>query len=252
MPLPTARSAPKTDIEALYWLIFGPPGIGKSTLAAGFPNAIFFTTERAHRHLSIYDRQIKDWQDFRLAVQELKTKDGSKFKNVVIDTVDLLFKMCTEEICKKLGIDHPQDESYGKGYDAVKTEFQRELIKLSLFQKGIVFVSHAQDKEITARNIKYTKTVPSMPGGCHKVIVPFVDVCCYCGFGKADAGKRVAIFKPEEHLEAKDRFGRFPAEVDLSYGAIEQAWREGRGLRAAPTKVSSPIKKIARIKSGGM
>jgi len=241
MPLPNSRTSVSKTMEELYWLVYGPPGIGKSTFAAGFPEAIFLTTENAHRHLQIYNRPIKDWADCKMARMELKTQDGKRFKNIVFDTVDLLYKFCLEFICKRMGISHPQDEKYGKGYDAVNTEFLREIVMYSQLSKGLFFISHSKDKEVTSRNMTYTKTIPSLSGGCHTILVPFVDEECYLGFSQKDGQQRVAIFEPREVLEAKDRFGRFPKEVSLpkgrTYEAIKAAWEAGTGLSTGPKKL---------------
>lgn len=228
MPLPVAKTEPSANIDTAFWLLYGPPGIGKSSLAASFPNTIFGTTERAHRHLSIFERQLDDWSQVVMFADELRTKDGAQYQTVAFDTVDLLFKMCLEYVCLKKGFEHPADEAYGKGYDAVNSEFQKVIIKFTQLGKGVFFISHAKEKEVTARNIKYTKTVPTMPGGCFKILSPLVDFQAYMGFSSVDVKERCVIFEPREHLEAKDRFGKFPAEVllpkDDMYGALTRAW----------------------------
>jgi hypothetical protein len=240
MVLPTEKTSITANLASTYWLLYGPPGIGKSSLAASFPNAVFATTERAHRHLSIYEDQIKDWTDFKRFALEMRTAGGKRFENIAVDTVDLLYKFCLEAVCVGLGIEHPQDLDYGKGYDAVNTEWQREIVKLSQLGKGLLFISHEKVVEVTARNMKYSKTVPSMANGCHKVLLPFVDIECYLGFGSDDVTKRVAIFEPKENLEAKDRFGKFPREVflpkDGQFKAIQDAWN---GVKPAPKMVAA-------------
>lgn len=47
-------------IEAQKVVIYGPEGIGKSTLASQFPNPIFIDTEGSTRHLNV--RRLKDLQ----------------------------------------------------------------------------------------------------------------------------------------------------------------------------------------------
>ena len=45
MALPTKRSSGKMKLSEIRWLLYGPPGIGKTTLAAHFPNTLIVATE---------------------------------------------------------------------------------------------------------------------------------------------------------------------------------------------------------------
>lgn len=247
MPLPTQKTDVTADIDQAFWAVYGPPGVGKSTIVSEFPDPIFATTEQAHRHLKIFNRPIKDWADFKAFVLEMKTKDGAAFRSVAIDTADNLYKMCTKHVCDEKGMDHPSDEDFGKGWDFVSSAFQQEILKLTLLGKGIFFLSHEKTKEVTSRNMKYTKIVPSMPSGCHKIILPLVDFEMYVGFSSLDVNHRAAIFEPRESLEAKDRFGRFPKEVVLpkgqSYERLKKAWLG----QSTPASTPAPAGAIRRV-----
>lgn len=250
MSLPTSKTQVSADLDRAFWLFFGPPGVGKSTVCSEFPDPIFATTEQAHRHLQIFNRPIKSWPDFKAFVLEMQTKDGQRFRSICIDTIDNLYKLCLENTCEEAGIDHPSDQAFGKGYDLVNTAMQREIVKLTLLGKGIFFVSHAKQVEVTSRNMKYSKTVPSMQGGCHKIILPLVDFEAYVGFSSIDVNQRAAIFEPREALEAKDRFGKMPKEVILpkgrSYEALKKAWSGDKSV-AAPANTASVPTAVRRV-----
>ena len=257
MPLPTAKTQIVSDFELLVWLVYGPPKIGKSSFLADFDDPLFLTTERGHRHLSIYERKIENWSDFKVAVTELKGPNGKRFKTVGIDTLPLLYGMCLDYVCEKKGMEHPSDEDFGRGYDFVNQEFQREMVRLSLLGKGIVFIAHHKQVEVKARGLKYTKTAPKLPGGCWGVVGPMVDIIAYAGFDINDMAKRVLITQPREDLEAGFRSPRalknpLPATLPLSYKAVKEAWAKRDQIvpaSAGPRKVVAPAAGPRRIVS---
>lgn len=239
--IPTRKTSVTSDIDQMVWLLYGPPGIGKSTFVAEIEDSLFFRTEHAHRHLSIYNRQIVDWPDFCNAVKELKTPEGFKFKKIAIDTVSNLYLMCQKYVCDKHGLEHPGDEGYGKGYDYVRNEFAIWMNRLSALNRGLFLISHHKEKEVKGRGIMYTKFVPKLPSPCWDVLAPFVDIIAYAGFDPSKDNKvRVLITEPREELEAKFRTPRalknpLPPVLPLDYRAVQNAWANRNSL-VQPTK----------------
>ena len=73
-------------------VVFGPEGIGKSTLAAQFPAPVFLDTEGGTHHLDVARLPApKSWDDVTKAVTALAT-EAHEFKTLVLDTVEQLFK----------------------------------------------------------------------------------------------------------------------------------------------------------------
>lgn len=100
-------------------LVYGEPGIGKSTFASNAPDVVFLCTEAGADNLSVAHAHF-DGRDPRtyeevLAVLEGLPTDGS-IKNVCIDTVDGLEGLIHAHI--KAKTNKPVGEhGYGKGYD---------------------------------------------------------------------------------------------------------------------------------------
>ncbi len=127
--------------------VYGPEGIGKSSLASQFPHPIFIDTEGSTTELDV-DRLPKptSWEMLKQQVDWVKQQDG-RFNTLIIDTIDWAEMLCVESVCashQKKGV---EDFSYGKGYIYVAEEFGRFLNLLSdVVEAGIhvVLTAHAQ------------------------------------------------------------------------------------------------------------
>src|SRR5207253_2754839 len=111
-------------------VIYGPEGIGKSTLAAQFPSPVFLDTEGGTHHLDVARLAApKTWDDVTAAVQSL-AGEPHEFKTLVIDTADWLEKILAEDICRRANKAGIEDFGYGKGYVLLAEEFAKFLASL--------------------------------------------------------------------------------------------------------------------------
>lgn len=86
-------------------LIYGLPGLGKSTLASEMPNPVFIATTDGLEGLSVRAFPVaKTAQDVRNAISYLM-KEDHQFKTVVLDTLGWLEKLVHEEVCGQLGLE---------------------------------------------------------------------------------------------------------------------------------------------------
>lgn len=126
-------------------VLYGPEGIGKSSLAAQFPNPIFIDTEGSTTELEV-DRLQKP-SSWTMLKQQIEWVKQQQYKTLVIDTVDWAEMLCIESVCadhNKKGI---EDFGYGNGYVYTKEEFGRFLNQLSdVVEVGInvVLTAHSQ------------------------------------------------------------------------------------------------------------
>ncbi len=219
--LPIIRTRPHLTIDKIRLLIYGQPKIGKTTLCSGFPDVLILATEKGYEAHNVYVKDIVSWEQFKDITLNI-VEGKHNFKTIAVDTIDLLFKLCTEYICDDLGIAHVSDEDWGKGYSMVNTEFEKWLNKLFLTDYGIIMISHTQLKELTTFNGKSSKIMPSLPNQARKVIIPKVSVIGLLKMKtfKTEENqfteKRVLSFKQSSIEEAGDRDGVFPDEVVLS------------------------------------
>lgn len=222
LELPTELSVPVTELGKQTILLYSQPKLGKSTFASQFPEALFFECEPGLNHLKVFKMPTYKWEDF-LAACKLVAKGDHRFRTLVIDTVDNAFKMCSEYVCAKHGIEYEGDMGHGKGWALVKNEWHRVLTRLASLPYGLILISHAVDKTIETRTGEYTKTVPSLPDRARSVVLGLVDIILFGdSIAKKDSAGNVVIervlrTKPHPTYEAGDRTGRLPELLPLDY-----------------------------------
>src|ERR1700722_18305753 len=151
MPLPKEKSKKETDLGAFSILLYRPAKLGKSTWAASFEDAMVVSTEPALKCLSVYKSDITTWKGFLEDLNELIKSKSTTYKTLVIDTIDNLYKFCSEHVCKELGIKHESDLGFGIGFSMVNSEFQRVLTRISMLPYGLILISHSKEKEVDTR-----------------------------------------------------------------------------------------------------
>src|SRR5690606_5081232 len=154
--LPTEKRKPKQRLEDFSILLYGTWKIGKSTFCSQMDHPLFLATEPGLEALEVYEVKIPDWKTFLQACAEI-SQGNHPFKTIVIDTVDNLWKACSEYVRDQLDIMHESDLAYGKGYAMVRDEFFRVLRKLSLLPYGLVMTSHVEMMEVKTRTATITK-----------------------------------------------------------------------------------------------
>jgi hypothetical protein len=227
--LPTTKREPRKNLSDYNLLIYGHPKIGKSTFCSQMDTPLFLATEPGLQALSVYEKTINSWSLF-LEVCKYISEGKHQFKTIVIDTVDILYKLCVEYMLGKLEIQHEGDLPFGKGYALIKEEFMRVIRKLSLLPYGLVMTSHVDLVEVKTRTEIYNKAQPTIPKSARDIIVGMVDIILY-----ADAlpdGTRIVHTHPSEKWVAGDRtenaFGRvLPEVIPLNFEEFQLAFYGG-------------------------
>ena len=219
--IPLEATLENTNMRAMKWLLYGPPGTGKTTLLNQAGGVLFLSTDGGTRFIKSLSRPVDNWTTFKKYVKVLTTERHSHISAVCVDTVDHIVTMCKKYVCDKRGIEHQSDEAYGKAYDLIEREFTNEILKLVAMEKGLFFVSHAQDKERKTRYSTLTKTEPTLKNPGWKILQPIMDIIAYMGFdgnsGSDDQMGRRVYFQPTESMEAKDRTKRLPESMFIPH-----------------------------------
>ena len=178
MTLPIAKTKPKTGLAEFTTLIHGMPKIGKSSFVASAPDVLFLPFEAGLSALEAYQTDlIESWDQFLGILAELN--ESNRFKTLCIDTVEQAYTLCLTHVCKKLGIQHPADVGFSKGWFALNHEFYRVFNKLSLGPRGLFLIAHSKMIEVTTKEGTIWRTVPYLSNGARNALAKPVDTTLF-------------------------------------------------------------------------
>lgn len=130
MPLDLART-PTKDILPPRLVIYGPPKIGKTTLASKIPNNILLDYEGGSGNVNIarlkkdeVDTYAKTMEAFRALYE-----DKHEFTSITIDTVDWLENVVNDEVCRLAQVKTISDIPYGGGTVAAQNTFKTDILE---------------------------------------------------------------------------------------------------------------------------
>lgn len=129
-------------------LIYGPPGMGKTTLASEFPDPVFLQIEDGtpgNLELTSFGR-ITSYDDLMDAIGALYSEDHG-CRTVVIDSLDKLEPLVWERVCKEHNWKDIETPGYGKGYVAADP-FWREIMEgMNALRRdknmGVIYIAHS-------------------------------------------------------------------------------------------------------------
>lgn len=225
--------------QALKVVLYGPEGIGKTTLASGFPDPLFLDTEGSTAHMDV--RRIVfggTWEALVDAVTDVAIQKDC-CRTLVIDTADWAEQMCIEFVCRKYKKGGIEEFGYGKGYTYISEEFSKLLAQLDavvLSGRNVVITAHAKMRKFELPDemgaydrweMKLSKQVaPLLKEWCDALL--FLNYETYVvksesGASKGRGGKRVMYCSHHPCWDAKNRFG-LPDKTDLSIEALQCLW----------------------------
>lgn len=229
--LPKKKTPPAQKLTAYHVLIFGESGLGKSSLGAQFPNALFALTENSTKAMNVYSVNIGQkakqqgklrWEVFSDLVDEF-IEGEHDFETLVIDTEDNLYDDCLEYITKQLG-DHPGAlDDFGASWSKLKDEFIRPHALIKSNGYGLVSISHAKFKEIEdLQGKKRDKLVPAVGGSSSEYLIDDSDIVIL--YDKDNEGNRVLRVNSDKNFTAKQRISTFPKEPIKAGSSAKEAY----------------------------
>lgn len=240
--------------KPLKTLIYGPEGIGKTTLASQFPDPVFIDTEGSTNFMDVARLPApSSWMHLTGEVQYVKDHPDV-CRTLVIDTADWAEKLCIEDVCCKKRVDGIEGVGYGRGYVYVKESFGKLLNLLSdLTDKGInvVMTAHAQMRKFEQPDElgAYDRWEMKLSKQVAPIVKEWADMLLFCNYktmvvnvdnqgaqkgkNKAQGGKRVMYTTHHACWDAKNRFG-LPDELDMNYNSIRPVVEYAGGKAATP------------------
>ena len=219
------------DLSGYITFIYGPPKVGKTTLATQMPKALLLAFERGYNAIpGVLAQDVNTWGDMKQIFRELKKPEVQEiYKTIVVDTVDIAADLCQKYICNQLGIDNMGDGGWGtNSWSKYKKEFEDVFRGLTMMGYAVVFISHSKtgnDKDQTGKEFGYTK--PTTQSSALQIIENMADLYCYARMylGADGEEKRVLTLRSPagSGIACGSRFKYIAPEIPLSYDALTKA-----------------------------
>ena len=230
----TSGKAPRAQKVVIY----GPEGIGKTTLASKFPDPLFIDIEDGSVHMDV--KRISppsSWTELDGIIQEVaQTPDCCK--TLVIDTADAAEKLCNMYVCSKNKWDSIESPGYGKGIVVAAESWGSILASLDMVVRAginVVVIAHAAMRKFEQPDEmgSYDRWELKLSKKTAAATKEWADCVLFCNYktyvvkdgdgknakGKGRGGKRVIYAQHDPCWDAKNRYG-WPAEIEMDYSAF--------------------------------
>lgn len=223
--------------------VYGPHGVGKSTLAAEAPAPVFICTEDGLGSIDTTSFPlVRSYEEFVGALGELIT-EKHEFSTVVIDSLDWLEPLVWAEACKRHGKPDIEAFGYGKGYLAATDIWREVILGLTTLrdQKNmlVIMLAHADVKRFDSPETEpYDRYNIKLHKSAAALVVEACDIVGFANFKtivtKTDTGfkkevrrgittgERLLYTVEKPAYIAKNRYA-LPESLPLSWAALNDA-----------------------------
>lgn len=230
------KTAPKAHP---IMLLYAVEKVGKTSLAAEFPNPVFMKTagENPPADIEVPAWELESLDDFFTGIEVLFTEEHD-FKTLAIDAADGLERLVYDEACKRNGWENIEAPGYGKGYVAAEAVWREVVQALTSLRdaKGmmVVLIAHAETFRFDSpTSDPYARYRPNLHKKACDVIQPAADIIAFInyrvsikkedvGFNKEvkrgeGQGLRVIYLEERPGFIAGNRYG-MPSELPYKKG----------------------------------
>lgn len=249
-------------------VVYGPEGIGKSTFAAQFPDAIIIDVEGSTASMDVARLEPKSWSELLSNVKDITAGlVDVPCRTLVIDTADWAETLCAASVCAQKHWDSLSSPGYGTGYRVAWEEYGKLINALSdACDKGInvVVTAHAamrkfeQPDEAGSYDRWEMKLQNSPKANIAAMVKEWADMVLFVNYktivsdkdkqgkGKAQGGRRVMYTEHHPCWDAKNRYG-LPAMMDFSYEGIRPIIEGQSASQSAPMPAPVPAPAAPKV-----
>ena len=191
-----------TSKVKLKGLIYGQPGIGKTSLALSAPKPLLIDFDNGLRRVAKQYQtdsvQVESYQDL---LDILTKEDISSYETIVIDTLGKMI----DKMARWLADSNPKviqanGQLSMQGWNFIIQEFKRLLQLLENQNRSFIFIAHEKEEKVGDEVIKR----PDVAGSSVKELVKDLD---FMGYMSIKGGKRTIDLAPNEAYYAKNSLG---------------------------------------------
>lgn len=238
--------------EELTMMIYGSPGVGKTSLVAGRPGTLFLATEPGTEFLHASQVYLKDWHHFQGIVDEiveLKAQGVCPYRSVAIDIIDNLSGLCLDAVCAAKGVTYPPENDFGKTWRQIRVVWETQLRRL-MEVVNVTYLTHCSVEKREVKGKVGKKEVDVyMPTFKGNKLAQYLDGVVHAvGFiSKNDQDQHTINFENLATSGAKDRTGLLSVLGDIVIqvpgGDPKAAWAKfADAYRARAEQVNFKIK----------
>lgn len=186
----------------LKGLIYGQPGIGKTTLALSANNPVCIDFDKGMGRVEPQFRAPSlQVENFAQVLELINSEEIKAFDTIVIDTLGKMIDRIGDYVASQNPKLRQSDGQMSmKGWGAIKLQFNSFLKLLESKNKSVIFVAHESEE----KEDDQTKKRPDVSGSARKDIVKELD---FMGYMEVIGNKRVITFSPTEKFYAKNSVG---------------------------------------------
>lgn len=186
-------------------LLYGAPGVGKTTLVLSAPDPIIIDFDRGMSRVKAQHRKTAIFCDtYEEVLTDIKSPEVSDCQTLIIDTGGSFVTFLQDWAMRtNPTVNRQKNGAISlKGFGAVKSEFSRftSMVK-DVMNKNIIYVFHSQEQQDKDGNAQQRL----MCEGAAKNIV--WTPCDFGGYVQMIGDQRVICFSPEQEFFAKGCHG---------------------------------------------
>lgn len=216
--LSSLKSTKRNDPPVM--LLYGVDGIGKTSLAAEYPEPIYLATEGERPPSDVElatPGTIETFDELLDIIGQLLTEDHDR-KTVIIDSLDGLESLVWKSTCARIGVSSIEEAGFGKGYVEADAEWNELMAAVSaLAQAGmyVVMLAHPEivrfDSPVTD---PYSRYQPKLHKRANALVREKSDIVAFMNYRVSIKEKEVARQTKVAHAEGgKER------QIHLNEGA---------------------------------
>ena len=245
----------KAGVQGKMFFIYGGPKTGKTTVACSFPKPLLLAFEAGYNLIDgIKAVNVTSWIDMKNYAKQLKKQEvRDLYDTIIIDTVGLMWGQAEKFIKTQKDIEDLTDLGFGKGYRAVRDEFQDLINSLGQMGYTLVFISHSEKKDYTdSMGVNHSGITPALDKRPKEIISGLVDVFMFvCQETDGNGGNKPVAFLRggkygDTEIEAGSRYkDGLPAKIDFNYEELVKAVQSAdEAMLSSGIKISTENKTI--------
>jgi len=212
-------------------IVYGPPGIGKTTFGAGCTKPIIVDCENGACHIPCSRTPyLTTWDSIQPWLEFFATSEHP-YETVVIDSIDWLLRRIEEHVAGVNGDFKNMDKTlnrsnggYGNGKQVLRNYVYQYLLPVldAMVNKGIAVILLAHATRQTLTTIDGATIEKSAPEIHPDLMNTVVEWCDFVGAAKIGVAGRELELKETNQLLAKNRYG-IENKIQLTWDAFINA-----------------------------